>query len=158
MNSVTSMKSKLMPIGIYKLDNDSNVYKELVAYAEVLDELFAELDEMIREYYIDTAENYGITRRELIMGPERTDLSIEKRRQMLKVREQAVGLSCTVKDFENILLSYGVGRVALTEHFSEQKYELTFLDGSQINNKRWVSERIVKDFPLHLDKMVSIYT
>ena len=61
MNSFSSMKNKLSAIGIYNIENGSNIYNELKAYSVELDRIFSELDTMLREYFIETAQSYGIT-------------------------------------------------------------------------------------------------
>ena len=40
--------------------------------------IFNELDEMLGEYYIDTAQSYGLTERERFTGAVRDDLSIRE--------------------------------------------------------------------------------
>ena len=55
------MKNKLSAIGIYNIENGSNIYNELKAYSVELDRIFSELDTMLREYFIETAQSYGIT-------------------------------------------------------------------------------------------------
>ena len=52
------MKQKLMPLGLYDLEGQSEVLCELKAYAEGLDLLFEYIDELFRENYIATAESY----------------------------------------------------------------------------------------------------
>ena len=47
---------------------------------------------MLKEYFIDTAQSYGLTERERFTGAVRDDLSIEKRRELLKIREQTNGM------------------------------------------------------------------
>ncbi|MCD8025632.1 MAG: hypothetical protein LUF33_01500 [Clostridiales bacterium] len=68
MDSFTSMKSKLLPLGLYTIEDGSNLYAELKAYAAGLDSVFENLDTMLREYFIDTAQTYGITEREKLIG------------------------------------------------------------------------------------------
>lgn len=58
---------------------------------------------MLKEYFIDTAQSYGLTERERFTGAVRDDLSIEKRRELLKIREQTNEEFCTPEGFNKIL-------------------------------------------------------
>lgn len=156
MDSFTSMNLKLEPLGIYNLADSTNVCEELKAYAVGIDGLFEELDEMTREYFIDTAETYGITQRETIIGPERTEHTLEKRRQMLKYSEQTMGLSCTKDAFNKLLSSYGLSTFAILERCSEQSIVIHITGKYSTEFKRWLAERVKNDFPTHLVYSIEI--
>ena len=83
MSSYNSMKSKLIATGLYTLEDSSNTSEELKAFAQELDIIFDTLDEMTREYFIATAQSYGIIERERFIGKERSELPTEQRREML---------------------------------------------------------------------------
>ena len=108
MSSYDSMKEKLNAVGIYSIDENSNISKELIACAEGLDSLFDNLDTMTKEYFIETAESFGIVRREKFLGKERTEYSTEKRREMLILQEQYMGGKCTLDAFSDVLRSCGL--------------------------------------------------
>lgn len=78
MNSLDSMTKKLENTKIYAVKPGGRNYAEIKAFSVGLDMIFNELDEMLREYYIDTAQSYGLTERERFTGAVRDDLSIEK--------------------------------------------------------------------------------
>ena len=99
MGSYDSMKEKLNAVGIYSIDENSNISKELLAYSEGLDSLFDSLDTMTKEYFIETAVDFGIVRREKFLGKEREEYSTEKRREMLMLQEQNMGGKCTPDAF-----------------------------------------------------------
>ena len=90
MESFDSMKTKLDALGLYKIEENSNIYAELKSYAAALDEMFAILETMLKELFIDTAEDYGISSREILLGREKDGFSLEKRREMLKIYERQV--------------------------------------------------------------------
>lgn len=150
MDSFTSMKSKLLPLGLYTIEDGSNLYAELKAYAAGLDSVFENLDTMLREYFIDTAQTYGITEREKLIGAQRDEYTLEKRREMLKNTEQTVGLACTCSAFVKILESYGLSDFTMTENFSEQTVSITVADSLSDEEKAWIEERAEADFPSHL--------
>ena len=89
------MKSKLIATGLYTLEDSSNTSEELKAFAQELDIIFDTLDEMTREYFIATAQSYGIIERERFIGKERSELPTEQRREMLIIQEQMMGNSCS---------------------------------------------------------------
>lgn len=150
MDSYTSMKNKLHPIGLYNVTDSSNVSAELKAYAEGLDKLFNMLDEMTREYFIDTAEGYGLSERERFTTRERSEYSIEKRREMLKIQEQMMGNDCSPNTFRKILEGCGLSDFEITENFSEQTVIITINDTLADETKKYVEERINAEFPVHL--------
>lgn len=78
MSILNSMKQKLHPLGIYSLSDGSVVTAELAAYAEVLDAIEAQLTELEQERFVATAQTYGITMRELAIGSEQKNETIEK--------------------------------------------------------------------------------
>ena len=84
MDSYTSMVKKLTDTKLYSVRTGGRTYAELKAFSTGLDLLFNELGEMLKEYFIDTAQSYGLTERERFTGAVRDDLSIEKRRELLK--------------------------------------------------------------------------
>lgn len=150
MDSYTSMKNKLQPIGLYNVTDSSNVSAELKAYAEGLDTLFNILDEMTREYFIDTAESYGLSERERFTIRERTEYPTEKRREMLKIQEQMMGNNCSPSTFKKILEGFGLSDFEITENFSEQTVVITINDTLADEAKKYVEERINTEFPVHL--------
>ena len=157
MDSFTSMKQKLLPLNLYSVSDNSNLNAELLAYAEGLDILFNDLDTMLREYYISTAQSYGITEREKLVGAERSEYSITKRREMLKNREQTLGLSCTPNAFFMMLKSYGLSDFIITEKFAQQEVVITVYDSLSNEIKSWINERVEADFPSHL-KISVVYS
>lgn len=119
MSSYDSMKTKLEPVGLYSISEGSNISNELKAYAEGIDPLFEDLDVMTRECFIDTAETYGITQRENFTGKERSDYTLEQRREMLRLQEQNMGSKCNKAAFEDKMRSFGVYDFYFYEYFSK---------------------------------------
>ncbi len=145
------MKDKLNAVGIYSIDENSNISKELVACAEGLDGLFDNLNAMTKEYYIETAEDYGILRREKFLGKEKTEYSTVKRREMLELQEQNMGEKCTIDAFSDILKSCGLTQFSFTESPSTFKLSININDTLTNEQKKIVTERINLEFPLHLN-------
>lgn len=150
MNSYDSMKNKLNEVGIYNISENSNISKELYAYAEGLDGLFDSLDTMIKECYIETAEDCGIIRREKFLGKERTEYTTEKRREMLKLLEQNMGGKCNSQAFSDILRSCGLTDFSFAESPTGYRLSIHINDILTKEQKDIVAERVNAEFPLHL--------
>lgn len=150
-DSYNSMKEKLSAVGIYNISENSNVSNELCAFAEGIDGVFSEIDKMAEEYFIETASDYGISRRERFLGKERLEYSVEKRREMLKLQESDIGGKCTPKAFNDLLKSYGLSDFSLTEEPEENKLIIYINDELSEEIKKMIRERISFEFPAHLD-------
>lgn len=83
MGSLENMVKAMKTIPLYSLKIYTTVHKELQSYAIELDLLTEMVDELIQECFLSTACDYGLTFYEKILGRERSDLSIDKRREML---------------------------------------------------------------------------
>lgn len=155
MGSYDSMKEKLNAVGIYSIDENSNISKELLAYSEGLDSLFDSLDTMTKEYFIETAVDFGIVRREKFLGKEREEYSTEKRREMLMLQEQNMGGKCTPDAFCDVLRSFGLTDFTFTELPSTFKLSITINDTLTQEQKKIVTERIKLECPLHLSVAIN---
>lgn len=83
MNSRERMIKVLESLSLYSLRNYTTVYKELDSYSVALDVLNELMDEYVRECFIETATDYGLSLYEKLYGAERKDLPLEQRREML---------------------------------------------------------------------------
>ena len=89
MTAHQSMKTKLLPLGLYAFSEGEAVDCELKAYAAELDRLYGEIDTLYREAFIATAESYGLSERERFAGKVRDDLTVAERRALLMESEQS---------------------------------------------------------------------
>ncbi len=150
MGSYDSMKTKLEPVGLYKVADGSNISNELKAYAEGIDTLFENLDVMTRECFIDTAETYGITQREIFTGKEKDNYTIEQRREMLRLQEQNMGNKCNMEAFSDRLRSFGVYDFYFNEGFSKNVLAIFINDTLSEATKKMIEEKVEAEFPAHL--------
>ena len=155
MSSYNSMKTKLYATGLYKLDDSSNTAQELKAFAQELDVMFDMLEEMTRECFIATAQSYGIIERERFIGKERSELPTEQRREMLLIQEQMMGNSCSKGAFELMLRGVGLTNFTITESFATQAVTVTINDVLTAEIKQMIEEKILAEFPSHLDVTVT---
>ena len=83
MSSYDSMAGAMSAVGAYSLDGTTYVDSELEVYAEELDALSEEIGLIIRECIVATAENEGLRFYETLVGALDSNLSTEKRREMI---------------------------------------------------------------------------
>ena len=108
MNAYQSMKSKLLPLGIYAFAAGGAADCELKAYACELDRLYGEINALYREGFIETAETYGLSERERFTGKVRDSLSIAERRALLMDDAQHYRGGSDAAALERILARIGV--------------------------------------------------
>ncbi len=150
MDSFTSMKTKLEAAGLYKIEEGSNIFAELSAYAAGIDPLFKTLDKMLLELFIDTAEDYGLSCREELLGKVKNDYPIDRRREMLKIYEQMMGGKCTLEAFEMVLRGYGLSNFEIREDVLRKRVTIKVTDNAAPELRTFVEERVALDFPAHL--------
>ena len=90
-----TMRSLLRSTGIYSLEEGGLVEAELLSYAAVLEDLECLLTDTAREAIPLTAQNSGLVAYEELLGQDRADLSVQKRRDMI-----VYALSMQPKDFD----------------------------------------------------------
>lgn len=155
MDSFTSMKTKLEATGLYKIEEGSNIFAELSAYAAGIEPLFETLDKMLLELFIDTAEDYGLSCREELLGKVKNDYPIDRRREMLKIYEQMMGGKCTQEAFEMVLRGYGLSDFQILEYALHKRVVIKVNDDVAPELRKLVEERVALDFPTHLLVTVS---
>lgn len=147
-----SMKNALSTLSLYDFD-DTNISNELKVYAYVLDELNNELNVMLDECFIDTASSYGLSQRELIIGDVRNDLSVDKRREMLKLRESICKSSFTVEKIKESLKSFGL-QFELKEYPSLYIVNIDARGSYSAKEQVWIRNEVEKIMPAHLTAQV----
>lgn len=150
MDSLTSMKQKLMPLGLYDLEGQSEVLCELKAYAEGLDLLFEYIDELFRENYIATAESYGLSRREEIISREHPEQTASQRREALIYFEKTVKTTLNDDDFAEFLENIGVTDYTLDVRLRQGEFNITIADEKTDGEKALLEQRIRAEIPAHM--------
>ena len=84
MRSLINMRNVIAPVGIYRVRKEGLIYKELAVYADSLDMISKWVDMLIKECFVETAEDFGLTSFEKLVGPERGDLELSERRDMIQ--------------------------------------------------------------------------
>ena len=150
MKSLVSMKHKLEPLGLYDLSGSGEVDCELKAYAEGLDTLFDTLDELQRENFIQTAESYGLSRRESFEIRERAELPVQERRDSLMYYERTVITGLTDSEFAEFLERIGLTDYTLSGNHSRGSMNLTIADSKTDGEKALIEKQIRAEIPTHM--------
>ena len=150
MKSLVSMKQKLEPLGLYDLSGSGEVDCELKAYAEGLDTLFDTLDELQREYFIQTAESFGLSRRESFEIRERAELPVQERRDSLMYFERTVMTGLTDSEFAEFLERIGLTDYTLTVNHSRGSMNLRIADSKTDGEKALIEKQIRAEIPTHM--------
>ena len=144
------MKQKLMPLGLYDLEGQSEVLCELKAYAEGLDLLFEYIDELFRENYIATAESYGLSRREEIISREHPEQTASQRREALIYFEKTVKTTLNDDDFAEFLENIGVTDYTININQRQQEFGITINESKTAAEKALLEKRIRAETPAHM--------
>lgn len=146
------MKKKLLPTGIYTLDENGAAAKELEAFAEGIDSKDDELDIIIREAFVKTAEDYGLSMWEELFGSIRSDETAAVRREMIKGRLRLTDNSFTPSGAEDIVRSLGIDEFTITETPSLFAVTIDLSAKSYSKARRkWIKEQLEELLPAHLE-------
>ncbi len=157
MTSYQSMKSKLEPLGLYRLDSGDVVDCELMAYAAGLDPMFEQFDVMEREAFIPTAESYGLSARERFLERERSELTAAQRRERLIALELGVQAEPTLEGFTQFLSDCGLESFSVSEYPTRQRFSLAIDDELTAGEKALMEQKLKNVMPVHLNLMVAYH-
>lgn len=151
MSSLNSMRQKLKPLGFYNLNDNSLISAELSTYATVLDEIEYLLDEVERECFIATAESYGLSEREKMLGAEQKSQTIENRRDNLLYRYSISSNSFNKDSIYKVLSVAGINGYIL----EVPNENILYINCLSLNNsnadKKAIIESVKEFLPAHLD-------
>lgn len=109
MSCYDNMLFLLEPLGLYRLTGDTLVDKELLAYEAGFSLLEAQMDTLLREAFVPTAEEEGLSLRESLYGVNLKGISgIEDRREMLTFRLSAMPSAFNKAGIVQALASVGI--------------------------------------------------
>ncbi len=151
-----SMKRSLDAVGIYGGDAPA-LEAELMAYAEGFEELYEELGIMFRERFISTAEGIGLSVYEELFGPERSDESAEKRREMLNLRMNLGAGDFTPAGIRRALDSLGLS-YQISEFPKLGRLNVTALDDYSKARESFIRREVEKTVPVHLEFEITFNT
>ena len=156
MSVLQQMKDMLSPLGIYNLDDGSLVTCELRVYASQLEKLHQKLATMLKEFFISTAQDYGIEKIEELFMRIRPDLSIEERKERISRYMTLCNMDFCEENIRSQLRLAGI-YADFTQNPQEEKLSfpdlIALTDITEIARQLSIIEDIV---PAHLDIDVGI--
>lgn len=149
MDALTSMKKKLAPLGLYRLSY-SRIEDELYVFALELDRLRAQSDRLLREAFLQTAQEEGLSMLERMFSRPHTELSAQTRREMLRKRMR-LGLSdFTLEGLQTALDSFHL-EYTICEYPAQNKLVVLAQGDYTRSEQQWIREETEKFVPLHLE-------
>lgn len=148
MGTYDSMKSRLLPTGLYSLTGSTAVDYELQAYAAGLDPLCDDFKTLQKESFVATAEDYGLIRREKSGGITFPASENEKRRAALYALGAVTQNSDTKTELENLLATLGIP-VQITEDAPNKTLTVHFLK-EPYGGRAAAQKTLEKFMPAHL--------
>lgn len=145
MTAFESLYNKLSALGIYDLQEGTKKYAELMAYAEGLELIYEELDTLLKECFVSTAEDFGLNNYEDMMAVCNMDQSLSGRRNSIMSTLQITNSDSRMKDFDKIC---GIFNIHGT--FSDEPGKLIFncTDSLTADQKEIITEQMKKFCPV----------
>lgn len=154
ISSFESMRESLSKLNLYDFSK-ANISNELKTYAWFFDMLKEELCTMLNECFVDTAQSYGLSEREAIIGAKRDGVSILERRNMLLLRESINKSSFTVSKIKESLKSFGL-ECEVYEYPSQYTVVLDSIGDYSKSQIAWIKTEVEKIMPAHLNVEIII--
>ena len=155
MTAYQSMKQKLLPLGLYRLDDGDALDMELTVYGEELDRLYDALDELLREAFIETAEGYGLDCREHFTGAVHTDETVERRRERQLTLSQDYGGVRNAAGLLRLLESVTDSRCEVDVTYCPTTIYVTTLDSTTEAERKSLERLMDKVLPVHADRIMT---
>ena len=156
MTVLEKMKERLAPIGVYEEDAAALGW-ELSAYAAGLEHLYAALGTMFRERFIATAQDEGLKAYEVLFGPERSEETVENRREMLRLRMNLGEGDFTLAGIQKALDSFGFV-YTISEYPALGRLTVNAVTHLSPAQQAWISREIAKIVPAHIEFQLTYNT
>lgn len=153
---VERMRERLCAVRLYA-DHAPHLSTELQVYAEELERSHEELDRLLRERFIVTAQDEGLTAYEALFGPIRTDEPIQKRRELLLLRLSLKDGDFTPAGIRKALDSLGV-EYELSEYPHLQKLNISVTSDHSALEQAYIRRETAKMIPAHLEYQITFNT
>lgn len=149
MTAYESIKNKLDTVGIYNIEQGGLIDAEIRAYAAGLQPLYDEIEELLREGFIQTAQDSGLEQLEAMTRSYLSGGSLEERRTRLIKR---LSISPDIIGLERLKMqvaSMGL-ECSITERVSESKLYLNITTEVSDDDKAFLEAELLRFTPLHL--------
>lgn len=145
------MRKRLRETGLYKLDGTTKVDAELKAYTAGFQAVMNAYEKLAGELAVQTAETFGLTLREGLIGLSLSHLPLAQRRAQLLQNLAVSGNDYTVEAIEKALDAAGI-TARITERPEDNAITVTVTDISRTGaEERSVVETLAALYlPAHL--------
>jgi len=144
-----SMKRALSPLEIYRT-NAPNLLNELKTYADEIELLYTQLDELLPEGFLTTATGIGLREYEELFGPEMTSLSAAERRNRLKLRMSLGEGDFTPTGIRKALDSFGL-EYTISEFPTLNRLNIIAQANYTKAQQAFIRREVEKIVPAHLE-------
>lgn len=149
MTAYGSIKDKLSALNIYSLQADGLIEAELRAYAVGLQGLYDAVSDMLREMFIQTAEDVGLTELELMAALYASGDNIAERRERLLKRLSVKPTDINADGLKNAVASLGI-ECNISESPSESWVNIDILTPVDKNRQSSVAAELNRFVPCNL--------
>ncbi len=148
--ALQNMTEKLQELGIYRIEPDNHIDKELHTYASALDTVTDIADNLLKEIIINTATDYGLSWREQLWGIVRNELPTDQRRTTIRKRFTINADDFTLNGMQNFLSSLGID-TEIIEKPSQYRMYINVFNGNDftIPIRYYLTQQIEEFFPAH---------
>lgn len=144
-----SMKKALLPLTIYRSDA-RNLGRELRAYADEIERLYQQINEMLPEGFIATAQDRGLKEYEELFGPEQSSLTAAERRERLLSRMNLGEGDFTPAGIRKALDSFGL-EYAISEFPTLNRLNIVAQTDYTKAEQAFIKSEVAKIVPAHLE-------
>lgn len=136
-------------VSLYSFEENGLIDAEIKAYAAGLQKVYDEIDELLRECFVQTAENYGLKQFESMTRTYMNGDNVESRREKLMNRLQ-INPSIIGKDaLEKQVASLGL-KCNISGSVAESKVYVEILTEVDDDKKEFLKSELMRFTPPHL--------
>lgn len=149
MATIDSFIKNLSPVKAYRLSEKSNLYYELQTYAQEFDRLRIQLDKLLRECFLFTAEDYGLSNFELIYTAAYNEETPQVRRDRIFQRLSIDDGCVTLSDVKKAIKSFGAENFNIIEFYGRYNIVVEVYGEYSQSEIDFIRTEIKKIMPAH---------
>ena len=149
MTIYSHMRAALRAIRLYNLRAE-HLSAELHAYADELERLDDDLEDLLPERFLHTAKDKGLSAYEELFGPARSDLSLRDRRRLLLLRLSLGSGDFTPDGIRQALDSFGLDYV-ITEFPAYDRLNIIAQTDYSQEQQNFIRTETAKIIPAHIE-------
>jgi hypothetical protein len=121
------MKNMLRPLKIYDVDGNNLVTAELKAYASGIDTVKTQMNLLLREGFVQTAQDIGILKKEDLLGVPPQGVLNDRRDRILELLSRIRGA------WDKLSVDEKVSGFSLEEDYESQSIRLVFSNPAELS-------------------------